>query len=202
MAGFNDYLNFASLGLLGSKPNPAKEANKYLSQVPEAVKPYYEPYAEQGMQAYQQAGTQYDKLVNDPQGFFNEIMAGYKPSTGYDYKANKLMQTAQNAAAAGGFAGTEADQRQQAELINSLLGEDMYQYINSIMGLYGTGLQGLQNMGNTGYQASTGYGDIIGNTLGSQASLGYQGAAQNLSDQRGLQSALIKALPQLIPLML
>jgi hypothetical protein len=177
------------MGWFGS--NAANKASPYLEQIPGVAHEYMDPYVQQGQTASAQLPSHYDRLMNDPQGYLNEILQGYKPSAGYDYKSKNLMQSARNAAAAGGFAGTHNDTAQQQELLNSLMGSDMQEYINNIMNIHGQGLQGTQGLADTGYKASSNLSDTLGNNLQTQGSLAYQGQAQKNNNIQGLLQSLI-----------
>jgi hypothetical protein len=77
-----------------------------------------------------------------------------------------------NQAAAGGMLGTPQAQLQSADVAGGLAQKDFGDYMNRMMGLYGTGLQGLGNINQMGYDASTGYGNMLGSLLGQQAQYG------------------------------
>jgi len=177
------------MGWFGS--NAADKASPYLEQIPGVAHEYMDPYVQQGQAASQQLPSHYDRLMNDPKGYLEEILQGYKPSSGYNYKAKNLMQSAQNSAAAGGFSGTNTDTQQQQELLNSLMGTDMQQYIENIMGIHNQGLTGTQGIADTGYKASSDLSDTLGNNLQTQGSLAYQGQAQKNSNMSALINSLI-----------
>ena len=176
-----------------SSGNPAGSAMPYLDQISGVGHQYYDPYVSQGKQAGQAVSGQYEKLMNDPTAFLNALMQGYKPSQGYTDKSEQMLKQARNAAAAGGKVGTEYDQRQQAELVQSLLGNDMQQYLQNVMGLYGQGLQGQQRIADMGYDASGQLANYLGQGLGSQASLAYQGKAGQNAQRSNLLNALLGA---------
>lgn len=158
--------------------NPAKAAQPYLQQIPGAVQPYYQPYINQGQQSGSAASGIYNQMSSDPTAFLNQLMSGYTPSQGYQFQADQAQKAASNAAAAGGYRGTSFDQMQQAELANALASQDMYKWLEQVLGVQGVGLGGQQHLADQGFQASTGYGDVLGNTLGAQGGLAYQGQAQ------------------------
>lgn len=160
--------------------NPANNAQEYLNKIPGATKPYYEPYINQGQTANADLMERYKQLLNDPNALLNKFGEGYKESPGYQTRLKAGLQGAGNAAAAGGMAGSPQHQLEAAERANELQGKDYEDYLNHILGLFGTGLQGEQGLGEQGFKASTGYGDLMAQLLGSQAQYGYAGqAAQN-----------------------
>jgi hypothetical protein len=166
------------MSFLGFGSTQASKAQPYFNQAADVSHQYLDPYVQQGQATSQQLGSHNDMLMNDPQGYFSQILQGYKPSTGYDYQSKKLLQTAQNAASAGGYSGTPHDMRDQTELVNGLMGQDFQQYYNNIMGIHDQGLQGNQQIANQGYGASNELAQSLGNNLYSQGNLAYQNAGE------------------------
>lgn len=169
--------------LFGNRHDPAKAAMPYLNQVSGVGQQYYNPFIQQGQRAGGIAQGQYDQLAQDPMAFINEIMAGYSPSTGYQFKKDQLSKGLGASAAAGGFRGTSGDQMAQGDLINSLLGQDMQQWLQNVVGAQGIGLQGQENAINRGYDASSSLADYLGTNLGNQAGLA-AGSAQFKNNKR------------------
>jgi hypothetical protein len=62
---------------------------------------------------------------------------------------------------------------------SGLANQYYYNYLNQATGLYGQGLQGGQNMYQTGFQGTNELAQSIMNTLMSQGGLGYAGATAN-----------------------
>jgi hypothetical protein len=172
----------------GGGQNPADAARPYLNQIPGTVKPYYEPFINSGREAEAMNNPIYGRMAQDPNTFLNEIMRRYSPSEGYQYKQKEASQAARNDAAAGGFLGTENSQRQQADMVRELLGQDMQQFLQNIFGIQGAGLQGNESRIERGANASGSLADILANALGSQGSLAFQGAQQNQENQRSEQA--------------
>jgi hypothetical protein len=177
--------------LFGGGKDPSKEANKYLNQIPGAVNPYYQPYINQGQQANQMLQGQYGQLLNDPNALFAKFGQGYQQSPGYQFKLNQALQSGTNAAAAGGMAGSPLHQQNAMQTANDIASQDYNDYINHIMNLYGLGLQGEQGFSNQGYNASTGYGNILGSNLAQQGGLAYQGTAGQNANKANLFNNLL-----------
>ena len=156
-------------------PNPADSAMPYLNEIPGATQPYYQPFIQSGQQAESQTNPLYERMSGSPGAFIEELMQGYTPSRGYRFKQAEMERAMRNSAAHGGFLGTPYNQQQQAELVQGLLGEDMQQFLQNLMGAQQVGLRGQEGRMGRGFEASTGYGDILGQTLGAKAGLGYQG---------------------------
>ena len=203
------------------------EARKYLDQIPGVAKQYYEPFAKEYGPAqqeakdvynrmleqysspkvnYQNVPEEYNTMARNPSGFLNDIMKTYEPSTGYKFKEGRMGSAARNTAASGGFAGTQYDQEQQAQLIKDLLGEDMQQYLTNVMGAKTEGLGGMERMmggrekayeqqagsaenrAKRAYEATNELAQSIMNSLGNQGQLGFQGARQSAAN-RGQERA-------------
>ena len=177
--------------LFSGGKNPADSASPYLQQIPGAVNPYYQPYINQGQQANQNLMSQYGELLNNPGDKFSQLGQGYKESPGYQFKLNQALQAGNNASAAGGMAGSPMHQQQSMQTANDIASQDYNDYINHILGLYGYGLQGEQGLGQQGYEASRGYGDILGSNLAQQGQLAYEGQAGQNANRSGLFNNLI-----------
>ena len=185
--------------LFSGGKNPADEAMKYYDKIPGATKPYYQPYINQGMDANKILMEQYGKLLGNPNELYNQFASGYKESPGYQTRLNQALQGATNAAAAGGMAGSPEHQLHAAEKAGELSNQDFEQYLNHILGLYGTGLSGEQGLGQQGFEASLGYGNLLGSNLAQQGGLAYQGQAAQNANRANLFNNAIKLGTQFAP---
>lgn len=157
--------------------NPADEAMPYLEQIPGAVNPYYQPYIDQGQRAGEALEQTYAPMMTDPYGYYNQTMSQYQMSPAAQYQYDELNKQMSGNAAAGGFAGTDYDQQQQADMAQQLIARDQQQYLNDILGIQNTGGNVEKGFYDTGFRASTGYGDILGSNLAQQGQLAYEGSA-------------------------
>lgn len=169
MAGFGG-LGAGLMGLMGGGSNPYKGASKLMGQIPGATKPYYQPYMNAGANALNQMNDQYShllanrsplqdqysQLMNDPSAMYNKIAGGYQQSPGFEWEMGQGMNAANNAAAAGGMAGSPEHQQQAATMATGLANKDFNNYMGKAMGLYGQGLEGSQGMYNQGLQGYEG----------------------------------------------
>lgn len=158
--------------------NPALSGMPYLERIPGAVGPYYDPFIESGQQAEGMTNPIYEQMASSPGAFIENLMRGYTPSRGYQFKQNEMERAMRNAAAHGGFVGTPYNQQQQAELTQGLLSQDMQDFLGNLFAAQGRGLEGQGRRQQRGFEASTGYGDILGSQLAQLAGLGTQGQAQ------------------------
>ncbi len=155
-----------------------------MQQIPEYGRQGYQPFINRGMQAQDQASNAYQQMLANPNAFLEQLQSGYQPSQGYQYRRQNAMGAARNSAAQGGFSGTGYDQMQQGAMADGLLSQDMQQYLQNVLGIQNTGLQGQQHIGDMGYNASGNLADYLGNTAGNRAFLR---SGQNR--QRGLNDA-------------
>ncbi|MDD5212359.1 MAG: hypothetical protein PHV62_08075, partial [Sulfuricurvum sp.] len=152
------------MGMFGGQNNPYDAAKGAYDQIPGTISPYFQPYINAGQgalgQLQGQYGSlmgnlpglqgQYNSLMNDPSAMFNKIAGGYHQSPGFQFQLGQGMNAANNAAAAGGMAGSPQHQQQAATMAEGLANQDFYNYMGQALGMYGTGLQGNQGLYNQG----------------------------------------------------
>lgn len=195
-------------GLFGGG-DPYKKANKYWGQIPERTQPFYDPYINAGKDALGKLQgeygsllggrgdlqSQFGQLMNDPTGLINKIGSQYQESPGFQWQMKQGMNAANNAAAAGGMAGSPQHQQNAQEVATGLANQDYQNFLNQGLGLYGQGLQGnlglygmgLQGMGGLnqmGYGASDQMARIIADMLSQQGQGAFAGQAAK-NQQRG-----------------
>lgn len=169
-----------AMSLFGHHKNPAKNANKTLGQIPGQTAPHTQTWEESGKRINPQLEEQYGQSINDPGKKYNDIGASYKESPGYQFALKQALQAGNNAAAAGGMAGSPEHEQQAQETATQLANQDYYNYMNGATDIYKTGLSGGQNMSNQGQQAGKTQADYIADTINQQAHNTYEGdAAEN-----------------------
>lgn len=174
--------------------DPAHEAGKYLDQIPGVSHGIYDPYIQHGKDAYNTFNPITSSMTTDPAGFLENIMKNYSTSRGFKLKNDQMTQAAGNTAAAGGMRGSMGDIGNQAHITDMLMGDDMQQWLQNVMGIQGRGLQSQEHLYDTGFDASKNLGSDLTNTLGSKATLGYQGALQGNKSHSDMVSALMKLI--------
>jgi hypothetical protein len=140
----------------------------------------FDPYMQQGQQAYGQLNPIYSQMASDPAGYLESLMGGYQQSSAFKQKRDAALQAAANTAAAGGMRGSMQDIQGQQHLSNELMGEDMQQWLRNAMGLQGKGLEGLSHFYDTGFQGA----EDLGNVYGSQGTLAYQQQLEKRKQQQ------------------
>lgn len=134
--------------LFGGGAGEAEDAlQKGFSEAASYQRPYYE--------AGQRAGTNLEGFLSsmqDPSSYYERLMSGYKPSTSFNMKKNRILEMLSNQAAATGRFGTPSQTREETDYLNDLLGSDMQTYLNNILGIgdrYQSGESGLYQGGVT-----------------------------------------------------
>jgi hypothetical protein len=179
--------------MFGGGANPASAAMPYVQQVPDVMHQYFDPYVASGQDALSTLTGQYQTLLDDPSQIYNQMAAGYTQSPGYQWNYDQAMKAATDAAAAGGMSGTPASQQQAATMASGVAAQDFNPYMQSVLGLYGQGLQGEQALNQMGYQGSKELAESLANNLMTQGTLAFQGQEQQNKATGDLLSGLLGA---------
>lgn len=182
-------LGFAG-SLFGGDDNPGDAVGSQLNRIPQYGYDAYNPFIEQGKQASQQLFPIQNQQAQNPADYYNNILSQYKPSQGYQYRQNQLTKGLSNTAASGGFAGTENHQNAYGELVNSLMGQDMQQFLSNILGIQQQGSQGLEHQVNRGFHSAGNLADYLGGVGGAQAQNAGAGMDYGNQGNAGVYSAL------------
>ena len=175
----------------GGGSNPAEAGTPYYNQAKEAIGEGYNKYIGQGDEAYKVLSDIFKQYTSNPEEVINKIMGNYKPSEGYQYKLNQGLNTARNAAAAGGYVGNPDDIGHQVDIEGRLMSDDMQQWLNNVLGIKNQGIAGQGEFYNKGYQASTGKASDLANIFGTEATNAISGAREQKTQQQKLFDALI-----------
>lgn len=170
-----------------------KQAQRTLQRTGQQLQQTYQPYIDYGQQAMPTLQEQYSKLLNNPQDIWNQLGEGYEQSPGYKLMMEEGLNGINNARAAGGSLGTNAHQFDSAELLSGLAGKDYYNYMEHLLGLYGTGLEGTQNQFNVGANAAQSLGGNLAGLNNSKAQLQYTGGQNTGQALGGLGGSLMSA---------
>lgn len=151
----------AGLGSLfmGGGKNPADSANDYFNQIPGVMKPYFDPWINQGLH---------------PGETINDIGKNYQQSPGYKFAMQQALQGGQHMANAGGMSGSPQAQQQGMQLASDIASQDYNNWMQNALGVR-----------QTGQQASTQLGENLGSNLSQQGQYAYGGqAGQNQADSQ------------------
>ena len=184
----------ALMGLFGRDSDPTKRSRELLEQIPEKLRPYFEPYINAGKEQLPGLSREYGSLMNNPNDKLNMIGAGFHESPGYKWALDQGEQAIANAQARGGMAGTKQDAQYSGELANNLANQNYNDFMSRALNMYGMGLSGSQGLAQMGQTAATDYGNTIGSTTQSLAQLAYEREAQKNKNSNNLFSNLMTVL--------
>jgi hypothetical protein len=156
--------------------DPADAANPYMQQSEQMINDIYNPWMEYGQRAMPELEKQMMMLTQNPAAIQSMLGEGFTQSPGYEWQYDQAMNGANQAAAAGGMLGTNAHQQQASSMATGLANQDYWNYYNQNANLYNTGLGGLNNQVNMGYNASNQKASGLGSLYGNQANLAYGSA--------------------------
>lgn len=169
--------------------NPADAAMPYLDKVPGAMSPYYQPYMDAGKSAMGTLQNEYGTMINDPSAINAKLGAGYKESPGYQFKLHQALSAGDNAAAAGGMAGSPLHQQANETTANDIASQDFNDYMSRMLGIYQGGIKGDEGLNTMGFNASNDMATNIGNSFNNEARLKYMGTgAENEYNQAQAKS--------------
>lgn len=179
--------------LKGGK-NPADAAMPYISQIPGVAHQAFDPYIQQGQQAYGTLNPIFEQMSADPSGFLNRLLESYEPSKSYQLRRDEALRAAGNTAAAGGTRGSIQDIEGETSLTDRLLGEDMQSWLNNVLGIQGRGLQGESGFYQTGFESAKGLESDLANALAQQGNLAFQGQSEKNRRSSDLFSSVLQGL--------
>lgn len=162
----------------GDDRNPANAAMPFLDKISPMLKEHLNPYISRGTNAFNKTNPIYESMGTDPVAFLESIMGRYQPSTSFKLRRDNILRSAGNTAAAGGMRGSLQDIDAQGRLTDSLLGDDMQQWLQNVLGIQGRGLEGEKHFFDTGFDATKTLSGDLSNVLGTQATLAFQGQAE------------------------
>ncbi|MDD5211396.1 MAG: hypothetical protein PHV62_03210 [Sulfuricurvum sp.] len=184
----------AGLGaMFGDYKNPADAAMGDMDKIPGQIDKYLQPYINQGNEQYGKLNDQYGQLMNDPGGRLNQIGQGYHQSPGFQFALQQALQGAGHAAAAGGMAGSPQHEQQNMGIATGLADQDYNQWLGNALGMYKTGLEGGQNIYNTGARAGMSAGEDMASYFANRAKLNYEGQNAENQHEGGMWGNLIGA---------
>ena len=180
-------------GLFGGDKQDYGDPMDYLNEMRPILEGYYQPYRERGLAAGNTLDEQYARLLSDPGAVQQMLGQSYEQSPGYQYQLQEALNAASMAAAAGGRLGTSSHQQEAMKTATGEANKDYWNYYNANQNLFGTGLQGTQDMYNQGYNATQGLAGDVNALVGNQANLAYQGRANQANNFSSLLGAGIGA---------
>jgi len=177
------------------REEPGQAATPYLEQARQEVKDYSQPYINQGMTAQSSLNDIFKKLLENPDLIMKMLSGGYQESPGYQFNKNQGLQAIGAANAAGGMLGTPAHERQSADVASGFASRDFGDYMQRMLGLFGTGVQGTENVANRGFNASQGAAENLASLSGAQGSYAARDAGANNAARSNIFGSASNLLP-------
>ncbi len=174
--------------------NPADAAMPYLNQIPGMEKQYYDPFINYGKEAGNTLAPQFNQMSTNPAEFLEGLLKHYEPSRAYQLSNEEALRAAGNTAAAGGMRGSLNDIKNESRISDALLGQDMQQWLQNVLGIQGAGQQGLGHQFDTGFAATQGLTGDLSNVLGTQAGLAFQGQANKNKSRSDALSGILQTI--------
>jgi len=180
--------------------NPADSASYDISSIYPMLEKYLSPYINNGqigfnnLNNYMGVGNTASnllldtsrKLILDPTSIMSSIGNRFQRSPGYNWQMGQSIDAANRAAAAGGMAGSPAEQQQVQTTANQLANQDFYNYLNHGLSVFGQGFSGLNNLSGLGLNAASDIYGIGANSANELASnLGSLGLSKANLDYAG-----------------
>jgi hypothetical protein len=122
-------------------------------QIGDLIKKYFSPY---------------QQMMDDPGALLSRFGSQYTKSPGYDFELGQAEGAGSRAAAEGGMAGSPMEQQQAQQTAQGYASRDYGNFMNRILGLYGTGAQGYSQEGE----------ELIRNLMNEMRSNQYQSGRQ------------------------
>lgn len=178
VGGYNPMSSFAGgFGTMGAGlaqmfspwDNPYDKSMSTVNNIPNTIKPYYEPSINAGNRALPNLESNYGALTNNPGQRMNQIGSDFHQSPGFQFALKQALGGIGNAEASRGMMYSPEHQQINAQTATGLADQDYYNYLGKALGLYGTGLQGEQGLYNTGVGSSRELGESLGNVDMSKA---------------------------------
>lgn len=187
--------------LFGTDHSGERQAEQYLGQIPGTYHQYLDPYIKGGQQDYGLLQKQFQQMMQQPGQQLAGLGAGFQSDPGYQFQVQQALNAANQAAAAGGMAGSPAAQQHAEDIAQQMANRGYQQYLQNVMGLQSQGLQGVGGLEAQGFQASSSMADNLARALMNQANLSMTEEANRRSEAGGflggLGSLASSALPYL-----
>lgn len=170
--------------------NPYDSAQPWYAKVPGMLQGEYGPWQQRGNYAGNMLQGQYNQMLDNPGGMVNKIGSSFHQSPGYSWQLSQALNSMNNAAAAGGQAGTPQEQYQMGQAATGMANQDYYNYLNHALNMYGQGISGMQGQQQIGYDASNQLAQALAQNYYNQGNLAANETQYGNNQTAGLASAV------------
>jgi len=155
--------------LYGLYQDPGKAASQYTNQVPGETQKFNQPYIDRGQSYMDAMDPSVRQGISDPGQFQNDINQNYTQSKGYQFSLDEQLGAAENAAAAGGMAGSPMHQQQNMQLANNIAQQDFNTWADRNANLYGMNMNSANQGIDRAQNASNRQSDAVSTSLNQNA---------------------------------
>ena len=192
---YSKYLGPMAIGgalgsLFGFEEPDYSGVESQLQQIPGTITPYFQPYIQAGEESLGGLQQQLAGLLQDPGALMQSLGAGYRTSPGMQQSMMQATEAANRAAAARGQLGSPAEQQALAKQIYGMGEQDYGDYLNRVLGLYGTGVSGLTGLTQLGAGMGRGLAEDLAQAAMSRAGLEEAKMQAQQQSQAGLMGGL------------
>ena len=120
---------------------------------------YLNPYNTAGQQGLNNWMSMLSKY-NNPEDYYNKIMGNWKMSQGAQSQMTGAMDAIKNAMAARGMMGSGQELKDLGKTYEDYASRDQQNYLNNILGIGNTGLQGYGDLAHMGLNAAGNMGNF------------------------------------------
>lgn len=170
--------------------------DSYLDKITNLDKEYYDPYISQGNKAYEAFNPILNQMLSDPGSYLNNMKNQYQESPFYKLQQQEMLNTIGKAGAGGGYSINPSQYMSSSGLEASLMGPEMQDWLQNVMGVQKQGLGGEMGFYDTGYKASQAMASDLANVLGTKGSMAFRDAR----DRNKANQDLLSSLTQLVGL--
>lgn len=160
--------------------NPADDALDMYSyeDMLAMLEQYYGQYRDAGSNMLPTMEAEANKLISSPSSVYSMLGADFQTSPGYEYQMQTGMNASNQAAAAGGMAGTQQHQAYSQQTAQGIAAQEWNTYMKQMTDLYMQGLGLGGDITQMGYNASSAMAQDLSRFMGAQMGLEYAGSAQ------------------------
>lgn len=187
--------------LFGTDHSGDQAAEGYLGQIPGTYEKYLNPYIQGGNIDYGLLQKQFQQMMQQPGQQLNQLGQGFQTDPGYQFQLKQALGAANQAAAAGGMAGSPAAQQHAEDIAQQMADRSYQNYLHNAMGIQGTGLQGLGGFEQQGFQASNALAENLARALMNQANLAETEQANRRSEAGGFLGGIGSVASDVLPYM-
>jgi len=163
--------------LYGLYQDPGQAAAQYTNQIPGETQQFNQPYMDSGNQAMQSLNPSVTQGLQNPGQFQNNMNKDYTQSPGYQFALDQALQGAENAAAAGGMAGSPMHRQQNMQMASDMASRDYNTWADRNTNLYGMNMGSANQAADRGQRSGQSQAEMISRSLVQQGQYAYDNSS-------------------------